>query len=117
MRATQSRLSELAHEWGIAGKKGSSAFTKVKTATDSDILDFAQSSGNTKLFGELKRANALYGQLQGGKDKAFASSLRSDKPDEIFNQFTNNTPAPRGKMYKYFVKNGLVKFMKDLDKF
>lgn len=43
--------------------------------------------------------------------------IREDIKDEIFNQFTNNTPAPRGKMYKYFVKNGLVKFMKDLDKF
>lgn len=87
MRAAQSRLGELVYEWGIAGKKGSSAFTKVKTATDSDILDFAKSSGNTKLFGELKRANSLYGQLQSGKDKAFAASLTSDKPDEIFNQF------------------------------
>ncbi|ADI96478.1 RNaseH ribonuclease [Acinetobacter phage Ac42] len=43
--------------------------------------------------------------------------IREDIKDEIFNQFTNNTPAPRGKMYKYFVKNGLVKFIKDLDKF
>lgn len=102
MRAAQSRLSELADEWGIAGKKGSSAFTKVKTATDSDILDFAKSSGNTKLFGELKRANSLYGQLQSGKDKAFAASLRSDKPDEIFNQFMK---SGKGDKAANFYKN------------
>lgn len=86
MRAVQSRLGELVDEWGRQGKS-TSGLTKIRTAIDDDILDFAQSSGNTKLFGELKRANALYGQLQSGKDKAFAASLRSDKPDEIFNQF------------------------------
>jgi len=102
MRATQSRLSELAHEWGIAGKKGSSAFTKVKTATDSDILDFAQSSGNSKLLGELKRANALYKQLQDGKDKAFAKALRSAEPDQVFEQFMK---AGKGDKAANFYKN------------
>jgi hypothetical protein len=86
MKAAQSRLGELVDEWGRQGKS-TSGLTQIRTAIDDDILDFAQSSGNTKLLSELKRANALYGQLQGGKDKAFASSLRSDKPDEIFNQF------------------------------
>lgn len=102
MRATQSRLSELADEWGIAGKKGSSAFTKVKTATDSDILDFAQSSGNTKLLGELKRANALYKQLQDGKDKAFAKALRSAEPDQVFDQFMK---SGKGDKAANFYKN------------
>ncbi len=86
MRAAQSRLGELVDAWGRQGKS-TSGLTQIRTAIDDDILDFAQSSGNTKLLSELKRANALYGQLQSGKDKAFASSLRSDKPDEIFNQF------------------------------
>lgn len=86
MRAAQSRLGELIDEWGRQGKS-TSGLTQIRTAIDDDILDFAQNSGNTKLFSELKRANTLYGQLQGGKDKAFASSLRSDKQDEIFNQF------------------------------
>lgn len=86
MRAAQSRLGELVDEWGRQGKS-TSGLTQIRTAIDDDILDFAQSSGNTKLLSELKRANSLYGQLQSGKDKAFASSLRSDKPDEIFNQF------------------------------
>lgn len=102
MRATQSRLGELADEWGIAGKKGSSAFTKVKTATDSDILDFAQSSGNTKLLGELKRANALYKQLQDGKDKAFAKALRSAEPDQVFDQFMK---SGKGDKAANFYKN------------
>ena len=86
MRAAQSRLGELVDEWGRQGKS-TSGLTQIRTAIDDDILDFAQSSGNTKLLSELKRANSLYGQLQSGKDKAFAASLRSDKPDEIFNQF------------------------------
>ncbi len=102
MRATQSRLGELAYEWGAASKKGSKSFTAVKTATDGDILDFAQSSGNTKLMGELKRANSIYSQLQSGKDKAFAASMRSDKPDEIFSQFVK---VGKGDRAANFYKN------------
>lgn len=86
MRAVQSRLGEVVDEWGRQGKS-TSAFTKVRTAIDDDILDFAQSSGNSKLFGELKRANAMYRELQQGKDKAFANVTRSIEPDQIFNQF------------------------------
>lgn len=86
MRAVQSRLGEVVDEWGRQGKS-TSAFTKVRTAIDNDLLDFAQSSGNNKLFGELKRANAMYVQLQSGKDKAFANATRSIEPDQIFNQF------------------------------
>ncbi|WP_180128952.1 MULTISPECIES: hypothetical protein [unclassified Acinetobacter] len=102
MRAVQSRLGELVSEWGSAGKKGSSAFTKIRTAIDDDILDFAQNSGNTKLFGELKRANSLYGQLQQGKDKAFANAARSIEPDQIFNQFIK---AGKGDKAANFYKN------------
>ena len=101
MRAVQSRLGELVDEWGRQGRS-TSGLTKIRTAIDDDILDFAQSSGNTKLFGELKRANALYGQLQSGKDKAFAASLRSDKPDEIFNQFMK---VGKGDKASNFYKN------------
>lgn len=86
MRAVQSRLGELTDEWGRQGKS-TSAFTQIRTAIDDDILDFAQGSGNTRLFGELKHANALYKQLQEGKDKAFANALRSAEPDQIFDQF------------------------------
>lgn len=102
MRAVQSRLGELSDEWGIAGKKGSNAFTKIRTAIDDDILDFAQNSGNTRLFGELKRANSLYGQLQQGKDKAFAKVTRSIEPDQIFNQFMK---AGKGDKAANFYKN------------
>ncbi|WP_180122919.1 hypothetical protein [Acinetobacter sp. YH12086] len=102
MRAVQSRLGELVSEWGSAGKKGSSAFTKIRTAIDDDILDFAQNSGNTRLFGELKRANSLYGQLQQGKDKAFANAARSIEPDQIFEQFMK---AGKGDKAANFYKN------------
>lgn len=86
MRAVQSRLGEVVDEWGRQGKS-TSAFTKVRAAIDDDILDFAQSSGNNKLFVELKRANAMYRELQRGKDKAFANVARGIEPDQIFNQF------------------------------
>lgn len=86
MRAVQSRLGEIVDEWGRQGKS-TSGLTQIRTAIDDDILDFAQSSGNTKLLSELKRANALYGQLQKGKDKAFANVSRSIESDQIFNNF------------------------------
>lgn len=86
MRAVQSRLGELVDEWGRQGKS-TSGLTQIKTAIDDDILAFAQGSGSTKLLSELKRANALYSQLQKGKDKAFANVSRSIEPDQIFNNF------------------------------
>ena len=105
MRAAQSRLGELVDEWGRQGKS-TSGLTKIRTAIDDDIIDFAQNSGNTKLFSELKRANSLYGQLQSGKDKAFAASLRSDKPDEIFSQFMK---VGKGDKASNFYKNLIPK--------
>ncbi|WP_180081226.1 hypothetical protein [Acinetobacter sp. YH12201] len=101
MRAVQSRLGELVDKWGRQGEN-TSAFTKVRTAIDNDLLDFAQSSGNTRLFGELKRANALYAQLQSGKDKAFANATRSAEPDQIFNNFMK---AGKGDKAANFYKN------------
>ena len=101
MRAVQSRLGELVDKWGRQGEN-TSAFTKVRTAIDDDLLDFAQSSGNTKLLGELKRANALYKQLQDGKDKAFAKALRSAEPDQVFDQFMK---AGKGDKAANFYKN------------
>lgn len=86
MRAVQSRLGELVDKWGRQGES-TTGFTRVRTAIDDDIIDFAQSSGNTKLFAELKRANALYRQLQSGKDKAFAKAASSAEPDQVFANF------------------------------
>lgn len=101
MRAVQSRLGELTDEWGRQGKS-TSAFTQIKTAIDDDLLDFAQGSGNTRLLGELKNANALYKQLQDGKDKAFAKALRSAEPDQVFDQFMK---AGKGDKAANFYKN------------
>ena len=86
MRAVQSRLGELVDKWGRQGES-TTGFTRVRTAIDDDIIDFAQSFGNTKLFAELKRANALYRQLQSGKDKAFAKAASSAEPDQVFANF------------------------------
>lgn len=101
MRAVQSRLGEIGEEWGRQGKSTSN-FTAIRTAIDDDIIDFAQSSGNTRLFGELKRANALYGRLQEGKDKALTASMKSDTPDEIFEKFMK---AGKGDRAANFYKN------------
>jgi hypothetical protein len=86
MQAARSRLGELVDEWGRQGKS-TSALTKIRTAIDSDLADFANNSGNQSLMREYKRANLFYKQLQGGKDKALANSMRSQTPDEIYNQF------------------------------
>lgn len=101
MRATQSNLGKTIKKWGIAGED-TTALTEVKTVINDDLLDFAQSSGNTKLLGELKRANALYKQLQDGKDKAFAKALRSAEPDQVFDQFMK---AGKGDKAANFYKN------------
>jgi hypothetical protein len=86
MRAARSRLGELVDEWGRQGKS-TSALTKIRTAIDGDLADFANNSGNQSLMREYKRANLFYKQLQEGKDKALANSMRSQTPDEIYNQF------------------------------
>ena len=101
MQAAKSRLGELVDEWGRQGKS-TSGLTQIRTAIDNDIFDFAQSSGNTKLFGELKRANAMYAQLQKGKDKAFANATRSIEPDQVFDQFMK---AGKGDKAANFYKN------------
>lgn len=86
MQAARSRLGELVDEWGRQGKS-TSALTKIRTAIDGDLADFANNSGNQSLIREYKRANLFYKQLQEGKDKALANSMRSQTPDEIYNQF------------------------------
>ena len=101
MQAAKSRLGELVDEWGRQGKS-TSGLTQIRTAIDNDIFEFAQSSGNTKLFGELKRANAMYAQLQKGKDKAFANATRSIEPDQVFDQFMK---AGKGDKAANFYKN------------
>lgn len=101
MRATQSNLGKTIKKWGIAGED-TTELTKVKKAIDQDILEFAQSSGNTKLFGELKRANALYAQLESGKDKAFKKVGGSIEQDQIFDQFMK---AGKGDKAANFYKN------------
>lgn len=102
MRAVQSRLGEKLAEWGAAGKKGAGAFSQIRTAIDDDILDFAQGSGNTRLFAELKRANALYGQIQSGKDRAFAKAVSGAEPDQVFSAFIK---AGKGDKAANFYKN------------
>ena len=86
MRSARSRLGELVDEWGRQGKS-TGDLTKIRSAIDDDISEFALNSGNQNLMSEFKRANSFYQQLQSSKDKSLASAMRSQTPDEIFNQF------------------------------
>lgn len=43
--------------------------------------------------------------------------IRSDIVENILAEYKNFKPAPRGKMYSYFVKSGLVKLLKDISQF
>lgn len=101
MRAARSRLGELVDEWGRQGKS-TSALTKIRTAIDGDLADFANNSGNQTLMREYKRANMFYGQLENSKDKALANSMRSQTPDEIYSQFVK---VGKGDKAANFYKN------------
>lgn len=43
--------------------------------------------------------------------------IRQDIRDAIIEAYTTYTPAPRGKIYSYFVKSGLSKLIKDINNF
>lgn len=86
MRAARSSLGDLVDEWGRSGKS-TRDLTKVRTAIEDDIGDFATNSGNSSLVAQYKRADAFYKDLQFGKGKALNNAMQSETPDEIFNQF------------------------------
>ena len=43
--------------------------------------------------------------------------IRQDMVDAILSEYKTFKPAPRGKMYGYFVKSGLSKLLKDINQF
>ena len=43
--------------------------------------------------------------------------IRQDMVDSILEEYKTFKPAPRGKMYSYFVKSGLSKLLKDINQF
>lgn len=43
--------------------------------------------------------------------------IRQDMVDAILETYKNYKPAPRGKMYGYFVKSGMSKLLKDINQF
>lgn len=86
LRAARSRLGELVSEWGRQGKS-TGGLTKIRSAIDEDIKNFALNSGKNNLISEYKRADTFYKQLQSGKDKALANSMSSAEPDQIFKTF------------------------------
>lgn len=101
MRAARSRLGELVDEWGKQGKS-TSGLTQIRTAIDDDLSDFSKNSGKDGLYEVYKRADAFYKQLQNGKDKALANSMRSQTPDEIYGQFMK---VGKGDRAENFYKN------------
>lgn len=86
MRTARSRLGELVDEWGAKGES-TTGLTKIRTAIDNDLMDFAQNSGKPELFKEYKRANLFYQNLQKSRDTDLAKAMRSQTPDEIYKQF------------------------------
>lgn len=86
LQAARSRLGELVAEWGREGKS-TKALTKIRTAIDDDLADFANNSNNPRLIREFNQANKFYRDLQASKDKALAQSMRSGEPDQIFKTF------------------------------
>lgn len=94
MRAARSRLGELVDEWGKQ-QKSTSGLTKIRSAIDSDLAEFAKNSGNPELYSQYKRADSFYRDLQSGKDKALANAMRSQTPDEIYNQFIKSGKGDR----------------------
>lgn len=101
LRAARSRLGELVDEWGRQGKS-TSALTKIRSAIDEDLATFARQSNKPKLQLEYKRADSFYKELQTSKDKALANSMRSQTPDEIYNQFVK---VGKGDRAANFYKN------------
>ncbi|MQZ31933.1 hypothetical protein F4U02_13160 [Acinetobacter haemolyticus] len=86
LQAARSRLGELVNQWGREGES-TKALTKIRTAIDDDLADFANNSNNPRLIREFKQANKFYQDLQVSKDKALAQSMRSSEPDQIFKTF------------------------------
>lgn len=105
MRAARSSLGDLVDEWGRSGKS-TRDLTKVRTAIEDDIGDFATNSGNSSLVAQYKRADAFYKDLQFGKGKALNNAMQSETPDEIFNQFIK---AGKGDRASNFYQNLDVK--------
>ncbi|MFW2078813.1 hypothetical protein ACG94X_14050 [Acinetobacter sp. ULE_I010] len=86
LKTARSRLGELSRKWGQAGDS-TTGLTQIRSAIDDDMANFALNSGNPKLIGEFKHANAFYRSLKEGQDKALANSMSSNTPDEIFKTF------------------------------
>lgn len=89
MRVLRSQLGDLAEKHGapINGNKAAAkVFSDIRKAVDDDISDFATSAG-----GNIKRlyqeADKFYKGVMRGKEAAFAKTMKSSKPDEIYNAF------------------------------
>lgn len=98
MRAIQSRLGELVDEWGRAGKS-TSGFSAIRSAINEDLENFAQQSGKQNLMQELKRANLFYQDMVKRKDRSLVQAMKSNKPDELFDQFVKAGKADRAENF------------------
>lgn len=90
MRLLRSDLGDLAERFANRvdpNLPASKFFGDLKASVEKDISDYAVNSGNNALKSAYKRADNYYKGIMLTRDKATAKSMKSNKPDEIFNQF------------------------------
>lgn len=83
---------------------------------DSDKTDIAVERSNLDKLIELL-AKIRMKRFQENRVLIDFDYIRDDIKESILDEFKSFKPAPRGKMYSYFVKSGLTKLLKDINSF
>lgn len=97
MRLLRSQLGDMAENYaaGTSPNKSASKFLgDLRAAVESDIEVYAR-AGSNELKTAYKRADLFYRNSMKNKDTAIARSLKSNKPDEIYDQFIKTGKADR----------------------
>lgn len=101
MRQLRSDIGDLVNSYykganAVIGAKGVDKLQSVKAAVEADMEQFAMSGGGD-LKNAWKRADQFYKTaVVPYKDRALATSLKSDLPDEIYKKFVQVSRAGSG---------------------
>lgn len=91
VREFRSKLGNLAEEYGNPTGKAdnfaSKTFGDIRKVVTDDLDGFANASGGA-VQKAYKKADSFYRRNIGGGDKAINKALKTDRPDEIYRQFT-----------------------------
>ena len=72
----------------MVGSAGVESLARIRNAIETDMSDFASSTGNPELVKSWQRANSFYANnVTKYKNIGLASALKDAHPDEIFGQF------------------------------